>query len=82
MDLTLEILKWALLVFVAGAIGQFGRALTSKILARRREAGGVPPRLDGSIPDPDHGKSPSREERKLRKKQAKAEYKQRKKQEP
>ncbi len=37
MELVTQILTWLGLAFLAGFVGQFGKTLTQKILARRRE---------------------------------------------
>ncbi len=47
MDILLEVLKWAALVFVAGMIGQLGKTVTLKTLERRRRS-----RDQGAAPRP------------------------------
>jgi hypothetical protein len=79
VEILLEVLKWVAIVFVAGAIGQFGKSLTLKILEnRRRKAAAV-----GEAPAP-AGPTPgaaglTKEEAKAAKKARKAEAKRRKK---
>lgn len=66
MDVVLQVLMWLGLAFLAGFVGQFGKSLTLKLLARRRAA-------SGAAPAPDYERS------KLEKKRAKAELKRSKK---
>lgn len=82
----MEILKWVALVFVAGIIGQLGKSLTLRIIdsrRRRRERNNEEVAAQPLIADEpaqiqqDMGK----EERKARKKEAKADLKRRKKEE-
>ena len=80
MASTLEILKWVLLVFIAGAIGQLGKMLTNRIIASRKlrdevKEGVVLPEGTVSQSSPPGGK----DELKARKKETKAELKRRKK---
>jgi len=81
MDLALQILGWVALAFLAGFIGQFGKSLTERLLARRRERRdearpGAPEPLQALEAAP----AGDKERAKIEKKQAKAEYKRRKKQ--
>jgi len=72
VDLFFEILKWVLLVFVAGVIGQIGKSLTLRVIERRRRrALSSPP----SAPEPKEQKALQ----KAAKKRAKAEAKRLKK---
>lgn len=66
MELLVEVLKWIALIFLAGAIGQFGKAVTQRILGRSRspEPPATPPdRTDAAA---------TKERAKAEKKRAKA----------
>jgi hypothetical protein len=79
MDVALEVLKWAAVVFAAGVVGQLGKSLTLKFLAARRLR--EPAGREGSASDTAPAAEPthSKGEHKQRKKQLKTEAKLRKK---
>jgi len=86
VDVLLEILKWVLIVFVAGVIGQLGKSLTLKILDERRkkkEAAGAQSTEPPLVPLPAKSAAPdaktAKELTKQQKKTAKAQQKRRKK---
>ena len=45
-----DVLKWVLLVLVAGFIGQFGKSCALKLIERRRRNASISPSVDASIP--------------------------------
>lgn len=85
-DVTLEavwdVLKWVLLVLVAGFIGQFGKSFALKLIERRRaKTAGSAPTVSPTPADPrvEIEKAQLDAQAKIEKKRAKAEVKRAKK---
>ncbi|MBW3005025.1 hypothetical protein KY310_04290 [Candidatus Woesearchaeota archaeon] len=74
-EITLTVIKWVIIVFIAGIIGQFGKSLTLHILDwwKKRKAKTAP------VNTAKHQETPSKKLSKLEKKRQKAEIKRLKK---
>ncbi len=82
LDAVWDVLKWVLLVLVAGFIGQFGKSLALRLIERRRrKAAGSDPNAPTTPADPRAEIEKARLEAraKIEKKRAKAEVKRAKK---
>ncbi len=84
LDAVWDVLKWVLLVLVAGFIGQFGKSFALRLIERRRrrrKAAGSDPNVSPTPADPrvEIEKARLEARAKIEKKRAKAEVKRSKK---